>query len=60
MFLQGSNDNTNWVNLTDTFGSTIQISSAGGKEFSTGALYIRPLVTGGSGDDIDVSISLRG
>ena len=57
--LQGSNDGTNWVNLTDPFGATIAITANGAAEFNTAMRYIRPLVTGGSGDDIDVFITLR-
>ena len=58
--LQGSNDGTNWVDLNDVTGTAIGITAAGGAEFTTSFLYIRPLVTGGSGDDIDVLILLRG
>lgn len=54
--LQGSNDGTNWIDLTDPLGTTIGIDAAGGKEFSTAALYIRPLAVSGTGD---VYITLR-
>jgi hypothetical protein len=58
--LQGSNDGTNWVGLTDRSGVTIALTAAGGSEFSTSFVYLRPLATGGTGDDLDVFISLRG
>lgn len=58
--VQGSNDGTNWVTLADRAGTAIAITAAGGAEFSTSFVYIRPLSTGGSGDDVDVFISLRG
>lgn len=58
--LQGSNDGTNWADLKDTAGTAIGLTEAGAAEFSTAMRYIRPLVTGGTGDDIDVFISLRG
>ena len=58
--LQGSNDGTNWVNLTDTQGTAIGLTAAGGAEFSSAFLSFRPLITGGSGDDVDVFIVLRG
>jgi ABC-type cobalamin transport system permease subunit len=58
--LQGSNDNTNWINLKDIAGTLIGITSDGGAEFSTSARYIRPLITGGSGDDVDVYMIIRG
>lgn len=58
--LQGSNDNSNWVDLKDTSGTAIGLTADGAAEFSTAMVYIRPLITGGSGDDVDVFISLRG
>ena len=58
--LQGSNDGTNWVGLADRAGTVIALTAAGGAEFSTSFVYLRPLATGGSGDDLDVFIALRG
>lgn len=58
--LQGSNDGTNYADLNDVTGTAIGLTAAGAVEFSTTMRYIRPLVTGGSGDDIDVFIALRG
>ena len=58
--LQGSNDNTNWVDLNDVTGTAIGLTGTGGAEFTTSALYIRPIITGGTGDDVDVIICLRG
>ena len=58
--LQASNDGVNWVGLSDRSGVVIAITAAGGSEFSTSYLYLRPLATGGTGDDLDVFISLRG
>jgi hypothetical protein len=58
--LQGSNDGTNWADLNDTSGTAIGLTADGAAEFSTAMQYIRPLVTGGTGDDIDVFIALRG
>jgi opacity protein-like surface antigen len=56
--LQGSNDDTNWVDLDIAHSSTaLALTAAGGAEFSASCRYIRPLITGGTGDDIDVSIS---
>lgn len=57
--LQGSNDNTNWVTLKDVFGSDVSLTSTGAHEFSTSMRYIRPLVSSGSGDDLDVYITVR-
>jgi len=58
--LQGSNDNINWVDLLDVTGTAIGMTTAGGKEFTSSCVYLRPLITGGAGDDVDVLISLRG
>ena len=58
--LQGSNNNSTWVDLLDVTGVAIGLTAAGGKEFTTSCVYIRPLITGGTADDVDVFISLRG
>jgi hypothetical protein len=58
--LQGSNDGPNWVALNDTQGEAIAITAAGGAEFSASCVYLRPLASGGTGDDVDVLISFRG
>jgi len=56
--LQGSNDGTNWADLDIAGSSTaLAFTAAGGAEFSASCRYIRPLVTGGTGDDIDIRIS---
>ena len=57
--LQASNDGTNWVTLKDVTGTDISFTSTGMAEFSTAALYIRPSISGGSGD-VDVIVVLRG
>jgi hypothetical protein len=58
--LQGSNDNTNWVTLKDVTASNLSFSAAGGADFSTAAAYIRPSSSGGTGDDVTVTLTLRG
>jgi len=58
--LQVSNDNTNWVDAKDITGTVVGLLAAGGVEFSTAAVYIRPLVTGGSGTNLTVTIAFRG
>lgn len=56
--LQGSNDGTNWADLDIAGSSTaLAFTAAGGAEFAASCRYIRPLVTGGTGDDIDIRIS---
>lgn len=58
--LQGSNDGTNYVTLTDPTGSDISVTSAGLIEFSTACRYIKPGTSGGTGDAVDVTVVLRG
>lgn len=58
--LQVSNDGTNFVTLKDGIGNNITFSSAGIAEFSTAALYIKPTSSGGSGDNVTVTVVLRG
>lgn len=57
--LQGSNDGTNWVTLKDN-GTDISLTADGAFEFSTAMLYVRPSISGGSGDDVDVIVTTRG
>lgn len=57
--LQASNDGANWVTLKDTTGTAISFTSAGMAEFSTAALYLRPSASGGSSQDLDVTMVLR-
>lgn len=58
--LQGSNDNSNWVTIQDIEGNDISFTAAGAVDFSTGMLYIRPSASGGSSQDVDISMVLRG
>lgn len=58
--LTGSNDGTNYVTLTDTTGADISLTAADLVEFSTACRYIKPGISGGSGDDVDVTVVLRG
>jgi len=57
--LQGSNDNSNWADLKDFYGTAIGLTATGGAEFMASCRYIRPLITGGSGDDVNVFITLQ-
>ena len=56
--LQGSNDNTNWADLDIAYTSTaLAVTAAGGAEFIASCRYIRPLVTGGTSEDLNIHIS---
>lgn len=58
--LQASNDGTTFFDMKDLGGTVVSASSAGLFEFTTAAAYIRPVVTGGSANAIDVIVVLRG
>ena len=58
--LQVSNDGTNYVTLKDATAVDIAFTAAGIAEFSTAALFIKPTSSGGSGDNVTVTVVLRG
>jgi hypothetical protein len=58
--LQVSNDGTNYVTLKDSAGIDISLTAAGMSEFSTAALYLKPTSTGGTSDNVTVTVILRG
>ena len=58
--LQVSNDGSNYVTLKDSAGENISFTAAGMAEFSTAALYIKPTSSGGTADNVTVTIVLRG
>jgi hypothetical protein len=55
-----SNDNVTFFPLKDVHNDDISCTSAAFFEFSTAANYIKPVVTGGTGDAVTTTISLRG
>jgi hypothetical protein len=57
--IQGSNDGTTWFALRDQTGTAMAFTAAGGASSSDLPLYVRPLLTGGSGVDVDVSVLVR-
>lgn len=58
--LQMSNDGTNWVDIKDLQGITVSATATAMFEFTCSAAYIRPSVTGGSANNVDVILVLRG
>lgn len=58
--LQASNDGTNYVTMKDSTGTAITFTAAGMAEFSTAALFIKPASSGGTDDNVTVTIVLRG
>ena len=58
--LQVSNDSTNFVTLKDSAGTDISLTASGMREFSTAALYLKPTSSGGTSDNVTVTVILRG
>ncbi len=57
--LQGSNDGTNWVTLTDPQGAVISSGTTILVAVLENPLYIRPKTSGGTSADVDVILSGR-
>lgn len=58
--LEVSNDGTTWFNLTDLQGAGISATANKFADFTTAAIYIRPAITGGSSDSVNVRLAFRG
>ena len=58
--LQGSKDGTTFFGLKDVAGNAITATAAAYFEFTTAALYIRPALTSGSANAVDITVLLRG
>lgn len=58
--MEGSNDGTNWVTLTDTAATPANISftATGIKKILMTTKFIRPNVSGGAGAAIDINLLL--
>ena len=58
--LQGSNDGTNWFDLTKKGGtSAFSFTSAGGAASNEMPAFIRPSTSGGTGTDVDVIVAVK-
>lgn len=57
--IQGSNDNANYHALSDPTGTTIALTAAGLKEVLEHTLYLKPVLTGGSGSSITATLFVR-
>lgn len=57
--LQGSEDDSTYIGLTDVHGTAISATSAARFELSTAALYLNPTISGGTGDSVTLHVTLR-
>ena len=55
--LQGSNDGVTYTTLKDIAGTDISFTAAGYVEFSSAAAFIKPSISGGTSDSIDVTVA---
>jgi len=58
--LKGSNDNVTFFTLKDTYGNNISATADAQFELSTAVGYIKPASSGGTADNVDVVVVLRG
>ena len=58
--LEASNDGSTWFELTDTSLSAISATADAYFDGGSAARYFRPAISGGTSDDVDVVMSLRG
>jgi hypothetical protein len=58
--LQASNDGVTYFDIKDLGGTVVSASSAALFEFTTAAVYLRPIVTGGAANAITVTLVMRG
>jgi hypothetical protein len=58
--MEVSNDGTTWFGLTDLQGTPVTATANTFADFSTAAIYMRPAITGGSSDSVNVRVAFRG
>lgn len=58
--LQGSNDGTTYFDLKDVTGNTISATANAYFEFSLSCLYLKPASSGGTADNVEVTVVMRG
>lgn len=57
--IEGSNDGTNWVTLSDPQGNALSKTAAFLEQILEATRYVRPRVSAGTGVDLDVFFVLR-
>jgi hypothetical protein len=59
VIVQASNDGVTWATALDTAGAAVSFSAAGFKQIASPARFLRPLVSAGTGVDVDVFFMFR-
>lgn len=54
--IQGSNDGVNFATLKDYEGNGLTFTAAGLRPIAEGVRYLRPITSGGSSTDVDVTL----
>lgn len=57
--IQTSNDGTNFADIKDIHNTAVSTTSAAMFELTSAAVYIKPAISGGTGDDVDVTLYMR-
>ena len=58
--MEVSNDGDTWFTLKDGNNAAITVTANGFADFSTAAIYIRPVISGGTSDSVNVRAAFRG
>lgn len=58
--LEVSNDGVTYAGAKDLHGTAVSLTAAGLVQVPSSAMYIKPVVTSGSANSIDVTLVLRG
>jgi hypothetical protein len=58
--IQGSNDGTNYLTLNNPADAALSFSSAGLEAILESTAYIKPLISGGTGQTLNIYIHMRG
>lgn len=58
--LQGSNDGTNYLDLTDPQGNAISKTSAGLEQVEEATIYVKPVSSGGTSSSTTVTVYFSG
>ena len=55
-----SNDGTTWFGLKDLQGTAVSATANAFADFTCAAIYMRPAISGGTGDSVNVRVVFRG